>query len=83
MCKLLEKTNALTLNVIPSSFFTQIYMLSMMSCGMEYHFDQCRLFFLAVFPPNSLCIPSLLTINKIQVAEKAFIKKVSVLPTLF
>jgi len=44
------------LNVPPLSFFfPQLYMLSMMSYGMEYPFGQLGSAVLAVSPPNFLC----------------------------
>jgi len=47
-----RKTNAITLNVPPSFFFPQLYMLSMMSYGMEYPFGQLGSAVLAVPAPN-------------------------------
>jgi len=45
----------------PQPTFPLVYMLSMMSYGMEYHFGQLKSAVPAVSPPNFLCTPSLLT----------------------
>ena len=42
----------------PSFFFPQLYMLSMMSYGMEYPFGQLGSAVPAVSPPNFLCTPA-------------------------
>ena len=44
----------------PSFFFPQLYMLSMMSYGMEYPFGQLGSAVPAASPPNFLGTPSLL-----------------------
>ena len=53
------------------SFFPQLYMLSMMSYGMEYPFGQLGSAVPAVSPPNLLCTSSLFTGRVGWEAEKA------------
>ena len=53
-----------------SFFFPQLYMLNMMSYGLEYPLGQLGSAVPAVSPPNSLCPPSLLTGGVGEEAEK-------------
>ena len=56
---------------LPSSFFPQLYMLSMTSYGMEYPFGQFGSAVLCVSPPNFLGTPSPLAGGVVWEAEKA------------
>ena len=51
-----RKTNAITLNVPPSFFFPQLYMLSMMSYGMGCPFGQLG-WLSGLCPLPSSCVP--------------------------